>query len=41
LLLAGELVQSGDGKDRYFKTIRIEMYRALNLDDQHLLSLRS
>jgi spore photoproduct lyase len=29
ILLAGELVQSGDGKYRYFKPIRIEMYRAL------------
>lgn len=29
LLLAGELVQCGDGKYRYFKAIRLEMYRAL------------
>ena len=29
LLLAGELVQCGDGKYRYFKSIRLEMYRAI------------
>jgi len=29
LLLAGEMVQCGDGKYRYFKPIRLEMYRAI------------
>jgi spore photoproduct lyase len=29
LLLAGEIVQCGDSKYRYFKSIRLEMYRAI------------